>query len=180
MSDDFTLEQIEQFKAATDRIMLAHADRVCCMGAAARGVEWCTCWRAVPDEVQCAPQLGAAIPLRDKMCDDCAFRPDSPEMQGHDDRIMPGPNGMRVRELKASPAKGIPFFCHKGFMTSSVARHEITGEERPHGRYIPPIIEVDGTKIPFGVDGQPSAVCGGWLHLRRQYIANMCQTPEEE
>lgn len=174
MKDDpIPFSLLNEVAASAEAVMLKHAESVCCFGAANAGPSGCTCWRLVPDQEQCKPQRGAAIPLRATMCDDCAYRPDSPEMRG-EDRLR-----SRRRELLDAPAAGKVFYCHKGFATASTAVHETTGEERPTGRYIPPTEKIEEMLVCYDADGTPSSVCAGWLHRRRQYIATSCQSPEE-
>jgi hypothetical protein len=130
---------------------------ICCAGAAMFGKDRCTCWVAIYDLEQQEIVPGLAPKPRTSMCEDCAYRPGSPERQGDPD--VKG-DGDTLDDLVAS---GTPFACHQGIRRPVAWRHpsgvEIPGH--PAG-YDPP--QVDG--IPYKADGTPADLCGGWF-LRR-------------
>jgi hypothetical protein len=142
------------------------SDGACCPGAALNGPRWCTCWRPVHNLTQADPDLDAVvlpqIPVR--MCqpagDDegCAYRPGSPERAG-----APGHAG-DTATLNELVATGRPFWCHAGIRRITRYVHEPTGTVWDPGlaAYDPPVVG----NVPYRADGQPAAVCSGWL-LRR-------------
>lgn len=120
----------------------------CCIGAATRGPGFCTCWEPVHDLPQSPPvrgQLGA----RDSMCEDCAFRPDSPERRGDD----------RYANASDEDLADLPdFACHQGMRRVLRWRHPAGVEvEALPGVYDPP--HVFG--IPCKADGTPADRCAG-------------------
>lgn len=145
---------------------------MCCIGAAIYGPDRCTCWEPVYDLDQTDP-VPVPASTRAEPCDDCAFRPDSPERQG-DERYVGD-----EYELNRLVREGQPFSCHKGI------RRPLRWEHRPAdckpsdcdelnpGRvtvvpgdpanYSPPII--DGQ--PYKADGTPADICAGWAARRR-------------
>jgi len=98
------------------------------------------------------------------MCEDCAYRPQSPERSG-DDRYAGDAD-----QLEAWASTGTPFHCHDG-MRKRVARWH------PAGRlildsadtYEPPIRE----GVPYRADGQPGLLCAGWDARRRALVARV-------
>lgn len=123
---------------------LAH----CCLGAVEGGPGSCTCWEPEYDLDQ-APIRPGQPTARTKMCDDCAFRPDSPERTGDDRYTHVG------EDLAALPN----FHCHQGLRRPVRWRHPlgIVIEADTDG-YAPPIR--DG--VPYKADGTPADMCAGW------------------
>lgn len=128
----------------------------CCFGSAVNGHGGCTCWEPVYDAEQAAPRTGEPAELRRRMCDDCAYRPDSPERA----------DAFSEDALLALPADASVFWCHQGMRRVAAWRHP-DGREVPGaaGAYEPPIV----AERPYRADGRPAAVCGGWL-VRRDAI----------
>ena len=128
----------------------------CCDGAANRGPSACTCWKPVYDldqgvTVQKRRWSGPPA-VRAKMCDDCAYRPDSPEANG-DDRYAERPE----------PGEGT-FFCHVG--TRKVVRwvHPAGITVDADGDYYDPpsVTYVPGRRAPLKGDGSFADICAGW------------------
>lgn len=145
----------------------------CCPGAKDGGPAACTCWQPVYDLKQTEPPvetivavaLGQLEPdVRDRMCSDCAYRPNSPEKTGSDDV-----NG-DPQLLEQLAATGTRFFCHDGMRKPVGWRHP-AGIEIPavdtDSDYQPPIIE----SVPYRADGQPGLLCAGWAARRRALTA---------
>ncbi len=131
---------------------------ICCVGAAMRGPQGCTCWVPVYDLEQAEPIPARPVP-RPAPCADCAYRPDSPEQRGESHV-----NG-DADELERILRGDIPFHCHDGIRRP--LRHEHRSDEGPWtgavvegsaADYCPPII--DG--VPYRADGSPAFVCAGW------------------
>lgn len=125
----------------------------CCEGSAYRGAEGCLCWTPVYDLEQAEPQTGVDAQIRPKMCDDCAYRPGSPERTGDPAALAD------QAALDALVASGTPFWCHQGMRRPLKWIHP-SGAEHPGSplNYRPPI--VDG--VPFRSDGTPGDFCAGW------------------
>lgn len=131
---------------------------MCCLPAIEEGPSRCTCWETEYDEPQ--SEVGnPAIDVWPSMCDDCAFRPDSPERNG-DDRYV-------------EPHENEPFWCHRGM-------RKVTGWRHPAGIFVeadgdyygPParILELPSGKraaVPFRADGTPAQLCAGWSARQR-------------
>lgn len=140
----------------------------CCYGAAERGPTECTCWTPEFDVEQSTPDIEAVVgfalgemdpPRRERMCGDCAYRPESPEKTGAES--VDGDAAM----LERLAADGTRFWCHDGMRTPVAWRHP-AGIRIPAvgvGDYQPPI--VDG--VPYRADGQPGLLCAGWLARNR-------------
>lgn len=132
----------------------------CCDGSAAKGPQYCTCWTPVFDTDQAEPQPGDPG-TRGVLCQDCAYRPGSPERQG--DERYNGDAGFLARIAE----KGTPFFCHQGIRRAVKLVHPSGAEvEVPPGDYQPPVI--DG--VPYKADGSPGELCAGWAARRRAYL----------
>ena len=131
---------------------------MCCYGAAVYGPQRCTCWTAVYDLEQQEIRKGLPLPrVPVKMCDECAYRPNSPERRGEEG--YQGDEGF-LDDLVRS---GELFACHVGIRLPLKWVHPSGAEVTGHpGGYDPPI--VDG--IPYKADGSPADICSGWL-LRR-------------
>lgn len=115
----------------------------CCLGAVMDGARSCTCW--VPEfDLQQQPADPDVPPAtRSRMCDDCAYRDDSPER-------------------KADPYALVDidvFWCHKGMKRPVKWRHP-DGREREGypGDYQPLFLG----RVPYKANGQPALRCGGW------------------
>jgi hypothetical protein len=131
---------------------------MCCYGAAIYGPERCTCWVPVYDLEQQEVRPGLPLPrIPVKMCDACAYRPNSPERRGED-----GYKG-DAEELDRMVATGELFVCHVGIRKPILWRHPSGAEVPGHpAGYDPPIVD----SIPYKADGTPADICSGWL-LRR-------------
>ena len=136
----------------------------CCYGAAIYGPERCTCWVPVFDLDQAEPLVDAPHAVRPLMCDDCAYRPGSPERTG--DEHASGDAEM----LERIAAGATPFWCHQGIRRPVAYRHEPSGVEVPADdiggaelAYRPPVV---GGR-PHRADGRPADLCAGWDARRR-------------
>lgn len=131
--------------------------RGCCYGAAEYGPDRCTCWEPIYDQEQEPADRAASPGTRSTMCDDCAYRPTSPEAQGD-------PNYSERPE----PGAGT-FWCHQGMRRPVAWRHPagITVEATGHF-YEPPVLRgPDGEGVPYKADGSPGDRCAGWAaHAR--------------
>jgi hypothetical protein len=149
-------------------IIAAGSPWTCCIGVIERGPAACTCWRPVYDLDQTDPDPDTVIalvlgteqpPTRHRMCEDCAYRPNSPERSG--DERMAGD----ADELERLAATGTRFWCHDGMRRPIAWRHPL-GMRIPaagDGDYQPPIIE----GIPWRADGSPGLLCAGWSARHR-------------
>jgi hypothetical protein len=81
-----------------------------------------------------------------QLCDDCAFRPGSPE------RADPW-GWMRMTERHIED--GVPFYCHKGLAL------EFDPQKAMMTVKVAPGLEAEATRKP----------CAGWLAQRRAYLA---------
>jgi hypothetical protein len=103
-------------------------------------------------------------PLDSKMCEDCAYRPNSPERTGADH--VAGSQDFLDRIV----ATGETFNCHQGMRRIKGWVHEPTGTkwayEGLEAAYAPPII--DG--VPYKADGTPGNICAGWAAKRLAYL----------
>lgn len=135
----------------------------CCYGASIRGPLGCTCWEPVYDMEQAEPRPEEPAGTRAKMCEDCAYRPKSPERTG-DDRY----DGSEEQLLDLAAGAGV-FWCHQGIRRPITYRHSTLGitVEADGNHYKPPILEVDGEGVPFKADGSPGDRCAGWAAMRR-------------
>lgn len=137
----------------------------CCEGEVNKGAEYCTCWIPEWNAAQAPPRLPVTpqdIAVRARMCDDCAFRPGSPERGDGD--------GWMADTLYALPSDGQPFYCHDGMRRPTRWRH-------PDGRQIagsdadwqPPMI----SGVPFRLDGRIGLLCAGWAAVARRESAHL-------
>lgn len=145
-------------------------DGTCCMGAAVYGPNRCTCWVPVFDLEQAdidqdavrALAAGVAPNIRERMCPDCAYRPNSPEKSG---------DGTYVGDadtLEGLALRGERFWCHQGVRKPVAWRHPSGAEIPGHdGGYEPPIIN----NVPYRADGTPAELCAGWDARRRALAA---------
>lgn len=125
----------------------------CCVGALEEGPVGCSCWEPVYDLVQVPPHTHLVAGTRHRMCDDCAYRHDSPEHQGDD----------RYQENLSDAAS--PFWCHQGMRKPVAWRH-------PAGitvtvdvdAYTPPVVN----GVPYKANGEPGERCAGWAAAHRQ------------
>lgn len=126
---------------------LARQSDGCCYGAAVNGPGSCTCWTPVYSGGQSAPAAGSTIATRATRCEDCAFRPDSPE------------------RARGDELQGLTnFACHQGVRRVVEWRHP-DGRVRPGdpADYQPPIVNGVGYKA----DGSPMDICAGWAQAQR-------------
>lgn len=140
-------------------------DGSCCYGAAIYGPHRCTCWTPVYDLDQ-QPVDGQSVKLlaagvepvtRRLMCEDCAYRPGSPERSGDPSYVG---DADRLEEIAAADR----FWCHQGIRKPVKWRHPSGVEIDAHpGAYRPP--SHDG--VPYRADGTPAELCAGWDARRR-------------
>ena len=128
----------------------------CCDGSAVKGPQYCTCWEPRFDLEQADPEPGEPG-TRSALCQDCAYKPGSPERSG-DERY----NG-DAEFLARITETGERFFCHQGIRRAVKLAHPSGAEvEVPPGDYRPPII--DG--VPYKADGSAGELCAGWAARR--------------
>jgi hypothetical protein len=157
----------EALMALPERRLIEGA--VCTVGAAGRkaallaeaerpalyGPQRCTCWEPVFDLEQREITPGLPLPpIPVQMCQDCAYRPHSPEREGED-----GYAGDRdlLDELVRNRE---PFYCHRGIRKPVAYKHPVGAEAPGHpAAYDPPTR--DG--VPYKADGTPANLCAGWL-----------------
>lgn len=128
---------------------LAREDQWCCAGAAMFGPDRCTCWEEVYDRRQSQRLVEGPMPIRDSMCGDCAYRPQSQEYQA-----------------AGGPPDYGTFVCHQGLRRIVAMRH-------PDGRYRPLPDGYGATYDPparppvawWRTDGQPASLCAGWARI---------------
>lgn len=135
----------------------------CCTDAITDGPAACTCWEPIYDLPQSDPDLSAEPHIRPGgLCDDCAYRPGSPERTG-DDRYISG------KLLLDQLAKTVTaFYCHDG-MRQPVAWRHPAGMRIPAekcGDYQPPIVDA----VPYQTDGTPGYLCAGWAANVRAHL----------
>jgi hypothetical protein len=126
----------------------------CCVGSAFIGPQGCTCWEPVYDLDQAEPDLTRPPGLTPTMCVDCAYRPGSPERDGHPDAAADRDS------LEVLVITGDPFWCHQG-MRLIVAREHPDGRRVDIGSglaYDPPIVGA----IPYRANGRAGLLCAGW------------------
>jgi hypothetical protein len=137
---------------------------MCCVGAAMGGPESCTCWEPVYDLVQAEPGDETPAPgVRADPCDDCAYRPDSPERRG--EPHVRGDEAM----LQSIVETGQPFWCHQGMRRPVAYVHPSGARVVPSGieaAYAPP----DHGGIPLRADGTPADICHGWFNRRLRHV----------
>ncbi|MCF7551004.1 hypothetical protein [Pseudonocardia sp. WMMC193] len=142
----------------------------CCEGAFDDGPEACTCWTPVYDLEQSPPDTRAAELLaagiepntRPRMCEDCAYRPTSPERTGAED--VAGD----AEFLERIARRGERFFCHQGIRRPVKLVHPSGAEIPGHtAAYDPPI----AAGVPWRADGTPAELCAGWAARRRATLA---------
>lgn len=129
-------------------------ERMCCYGAAEYGPGRCTCWVPEHDVEQASPQAGPQN-VRDTMCNDCAFKPDSPERTGDQRYANSDEDG--IDRVVAGQ-----FLCHQGMRRKVAATH-------PAGVRI--VIEEHAYDPGGGrckADGSPADLCAGWHAARRR------------
>lgn len=124
----------------------------CCEGAREHGTLYCTCWEPVFDVDQAEPEQGPSA-LRSRCCQDCAFKPDSPEAN-----VDYHPTD-RDELMANARAGGERFLCHNGMRRILSWRHPDGREvEAVPGDYAPTMVGWHGAKA----DGSPAEVCGGY------------------
>lgn len=115
-----------------------------CMGCAGGGPHYCTCPTLKKVEHTLAKlRSWRALQRRGfRKCDDCAFRPDSPERDEDDELLW---------------TKDIPFRCHKGMPLDARGLLERPKEDRGRLNYCP---QIGGRETREAVG---YAICVGWL-----------------
>lgn len=135
---------------------------LCCYGIANGGPQACTCWEAVYDQPQAPPPGAVTAPAtRATRCDDCAFRPDSPEAQGDPRYAHSTPE-----EFDAMVEGDGRFFCHQGMRRLVAWRHP-SGLEVPArcaGEYRPPVVD----DVALKADGTTADLCAGWARAKAE------------
>lgn len=165
--DSFLYAMMASFACGEGPLLLdAPAD--CCPGRITHGPAGCTCWQPIYDMEQQQPRLvesHAECAVRDGMCGDCAYRPNSLEKRGD-----PGvsEDGATLERLATA---GTPFWCHDG-MRQPVAWLHPVGIRIPvaagrEGDYQPVIR--DG--VPYRASGEPGLLCAGWSARHRARAA---------
>lgn len=157
---------------------------MCCYGAAMFGPHRCTCWDEVYDLEQQPPDpkyqrwlnAGITLTVRDGMCLDCAYRPNSPERSG--DTTYLGGNPGELDDI----ARGREFMCHEGMRRVLKWVHRKTGDEYPAhpGSYRPPFVPSGELDIPYKADGTPGDVCAGWNARHKALLAADAKELERE
>lgn len=145
----------------------------CCDGARTRGPATCTCWTPEYDKPQTNPTpetvvgliLGDITPdVRERMCSDCAYRPNSPERNGKT-------TACDATKLEQLAANGTRFWCHDGMRKPIAWRHpkgmRMATVSDADGDYQPSIVE----GVPYRADGQPGLLCAGWNARHRALTA---------
>jgi hypothetical protein len=139
----------------------------CCEGSAVKGPQYCTCWTPAFSLEQAEPVTGGPG-TRGELCQDCAYKPGSPERSG-DERY----NG-DAEFLARIAETGEPFFCHQGIRRAVKLVHPSGAEVGVlPGDYRPPI--VDG--VPYKADGSPGELCAGWAARRQKVMQREVQAP---
>jgi hypothetical protein len=151
--DEPVLERVHT-NCESDYPDVGNGEVPCCYGAAVYGPGRCTCWESEYDHLQQEPKAGP-MQERERMCVDCAFRPDSPERQG-DERYSNSDEDGIERVLSGT------FLCHAGMRSRTRERHPSGAllEVLP-GAYAPP-------SPPCKADGSPAEYCAGWAAERRR------------
>jgi hypothetical protein len=99
--------------------------------------------------------------MRAELCQDCAFKPGSPERQG--DPRYRGDTEFLNRIVET----GESFFCHQGIRRVVAWEHPSGARVEPApGDYQPPVI--DG--VPYRADGSPGELCAGWTSRRLKHM----------
>jgi hypothetical protein len=144
--------------SCADRVDLPDAgEGMCCYGAAARGPQGCTCWESEYDQPQSEDLQLGAMAVRPSCCDDCAFRPGSPEQLGDPRYAHSGEGGLDEVLLSAG------FLCHQGMRRRLRLVHP-TGAvvESDPGDYSP----AQKSPMVWKADGSPADICAGWAARR--------------
>lgn len=141
----------------------AAAFHYCCMGAAARGPEHCTCWEPIYDQQQ-KPPTGRFKPPCKKACHDCAYRAGSPERSGNDNyhHAAETPGGL------PSLRHGAVFYCHQGLRRIVAIKHSGTGYrlDLSSNDYYEPVKTADGL---LDADGDVAPICAGyWARVQSE------------
>lgn len=130
----------------------------CCLGSACRGPGACTCWETIFDQPQQPLQHGP-MAVRERMCEDCAFRPGSPEQSGD-------PAYAHSGDGELDEVVGPGFACHQGMRKRLQLVHpagvvvqcgpmEYAPAERPG--------------MTWKADGSPADFCAGWAARKAQW-----------
>lgn len=126
----------------------------CCDASLHSDGQSCTCWEAELDveptpDVQEGPQL-----VRRRMCNDCAYRPDSRERKEADGDLP----GYTLDQ---------PFQCHTGMPRAVGYRHPSLGDA-----VVPDVTGSDyrpfvRAQRAWQADGRPAELCAGWAAANR-------------
>ena len=143
------------------------ADGVPCCWATMAGDDWdaCTCWVPIYDPPEQAPMLPGEPSVMPAMCEDCAYRPGSPERAGNPDAAADG------YDLDDFAISGTQFWCHDGLRRVIAMRHSGTGEVvtfKGQHHYDPPL---DGRQRPHRTDGAVGSLCAGWDARRKAWAS---------
>jgi hypothetical protein len=145
---------------------------LCCIGSAVYGPRRCTCWEPVYDLDQTQPDttVGGEPNIRRRMCDECAYRPNSPERNGDPQFVG---DAEFLEQLAADPSRR--FWCHQGMRKVIAWRHPSGMEipDRPGASYDPP--SIDG--VPYLANGRPGQLCAGWDARRRELAGSDAHRP---
>lgn len=126
----------------------------CCLGSAVYGPERCTCWESEHDQEQQPPKAGPRN-VRVRMCEDCAFRPGSPERSG-DARYEHSDEDGLDDVMRGE------FVCHQGM-------RRLVREVHPSGAELvacPGAYEPGDP--PMKADGSPADYCAGWWAAKQR------------
>jgi hypothetical protein len=139
----------------------------CCYGSAHNGPGGCTCWVPIYDSEQ-SPLQDGPVAKRNTMCEDCAYRKNSPERSG-----LEGYSGDEDM-LMEIVYTGEPFYCHQGMRRVIAYRHPCGFEiPAPASDYAPPL----GYQVPLKADGTLADICGGWCAQRSKF-EKVCKEQE--
>jgi len=149
----------------------------CCLGAAEGGPADCTCWEPIYDLEQQDPDTSQEPAQRAAMCEDCAYRPNSPERSGDPNYSLSGEEGYGVLDLGPSEV----FWCHQGMRKPKAWRHPLGITVEATGDFYAPPIRLDrerGIAVPYKADGSPGDRCAGWAAHRRSDGAMVAELAE--
>lgn len=173
LHDGFLFAVLHALKTGQNALQIFTAPTTCCPGRVADGPAACTCWKPVWDleQADVDPVVvdilngTADPPVRDGMCADCAYRPNSPEKTGA------GTHAGDAAELERLASVGERFYCHDGFRQPVAWRHpagnRIPADPDHTGDYRPTFI----ANIPIRANGEPGLLCAGWAARRRALTA---------
>ena len=137
----------------------------CCMGYAAGGPGFCTCWEPVVDLKQQPFNGDETIPTAEVPCHDCAYRKGSPERAGAD-----GYSGDEDTLFHIAATGKAVFFCHQGVPRTLKWRHPSGMEIEAHpASYQYSFAIVNGERLPLKADGSIASLCGGYCAKRKAF-----------